>query len=206
MSPPLRPFRPPFASLLFAILALVLPFAGAPAQAQGQAGVRTHAAQRHEGHRQGRPPRSHRRAPGAVPGRLDRRGQWPHRRGACARTYDVQGYEEDRPGRVLAPRRRARRPRERVHVARLHRLLPADRRAALERDDAARGRPHGQSAPHRRRVRQGNPRRHGRAPLAHRGSRAIAGLRAVDGQRVRDFAVPHANRRLDERSRIDEGR
>lgn len=37
MSPPLRPFRPPFASLLFAILALVLPFAGAPAQAQGQA-------------------------------------------------------------------------------------------------------------------------------------------------------------------------
>ncbi len=46
------------------------------------------------------------------------------------RTSDVQGHREEPARAVLADRRHHRRPGERLHVERLHRLFPAHRRAS----------------------------------------------------------------------------
>ena len=98
----------------------------------------------------------------------------------------------------------ARRARERVHLARLHRLLPAAGQPRPGRGDGAGGRSHVEPGDRRRGVRQGDQGGDGRAATAHRGSRAIAGLRAVDGHGLDGVAVPRAGDRLDERPGVDD--
>ena len=77
------------------------------------------------------------------------RRQIRHR--ALPRAPDVQGHREESGRQVLADRRRDRRPGERVHLQRLHRLLPARRARTSREGDGVRGRPHDRPRAHRRR-------------------------------------------------------
>ncbi len=84
--------------------------------------------------------------------------------------------------------------------ARLHRLLPDAAQIATAACAQARSRSHGESRAVARRVREGDPRRHGRAPLAHRRSPALARLRAAHRGGTESASVSQSRRRLDERS------
>ncbi len=146
-----------------------------------------------------RSPRADRHPDDLVQGGLRRRaeGRVGHR--PLPRTPDVQGHEDPQTGRVLGRRRRDRRRGERLHLLRLHRLLPAGAGRVPEGDDGLRGRPDGEPRPHRRggaaRARR-DPRR---APHAHR---QRAGRPALGGRRrgaVPEPSLRHAGDRLAQR-------
>ena len=129
----------------------------------------------------------------------DPRGQVGHR--AFPRTSDVQGHQGPSAGRVLAAHRRDRRPGERLHQQRLHRLFPARRQGALERDDGIRGRPHDRPRAHRRDRRARARRGAGRAAHALRRRSERAAQRGGAGRAVHPSPLRHADHRLEPRDR-----
>ncbi len=119
---------------------------------------------------------------------------------ALSRAPDVQVHGQDPDGRVLQDRRQARRPGQRLHRPRRHRLLPAHRQGQAAHGDGDGGRPHGQSASHRKgsadRARC-HPRR---APLAHR-EQSVGHSRRADGRRALLLApLRHSDHRLGARN------
>ena len=85
-----------------------------------------------------------------VPQRLGGRSARPVRHRAFPRAPDVQGHGEASGRRVLEGRLRPRRPGERLHLLRLHGLLPARRPRAPQDHDGLRGRPHDRPRARRR--------------------------------------------------------
>ena len=98
-----------------------------------------------------------------------------------------KGTAKNPTGTFLASRRRHRRPGKRLHLQRLHRLLPARAERAAQVDDGIRGRPHDRPAAHRQGGAAGARRHPGGAEPAHRQQSARA-LRRADRRR----AVPQS--------------
>ena len=115
-----------------------------------------------------------------------------------------KGTRDAQARRVLAPRRRAGRARERLHHARLHRLLPADPGRQAGRGDEAGGRPLRQQPVARRGVQARTRGGQGRAAPAHRGLAARAAVGSAERHRLPGLALPPPRRRLDERPGRDD--
>ena len=114
-------------------------------------GHELHAGERPAGRGDRGPPRAGRHPDGLVQGRLRRRAARPVGHRAFPRAPDVQGHRRARRRRVQPHRRRERRRRQRLHLDRLHRLLPAHRRRPARPGHGHGGRPHGRPRPDARR-------------------------------------------------------
>ncbi len=131
-----------------------------------------------------------------VPRRRGRRAARQVRDRAFPRAPDVQGHGEESGGPVLAASCGDRRPGERVHVERLHRLLPARRARAPRRADGIRGRPHDRPGADRRRHRGRAQRDPGGAQSARRERAVGASFRAGHGGAVSESSLSQADHRL----------
>ena len=100
---------------------------GAPRPDHGhvRAARQLHPRQRPAGRGDPRSPHAGRHADDLVQGRLRRRDARQIRPRAFPRASDVQGHGEASGRRILPDRAAGRRQRERLHLRRLHRLLPA---------------------------------------------------------------------------------
>ena len=115
-----------------------------------------------------------------------------------------KGTRDAQARRVLAPRRRARRARERLHHARQHRLFPADPGRQAGGGDEAEVRPLRQQPVARRRIQARDRGGQGGAAHAHRGPAARPAVGSAERGGVRGLALPPPGRRLDERPRGDD--
>ena len=156
----------------------------------------------------GGPPEPGGQLPDLVPGGLARRAGRADRAVALPRAHDVQGHADLRAAGLLEADRDRRRPGQRLHEPRCHRVSRDRRRRAARPRAGARGRPDAPSAPRSprgRRRAQGGARgaadahggRSGRGPgraLQHHRVRgppvSLADDRARPGRRAADRAGP----------------
>ena len=127
-----------------------------------------HAVQRSRGRGHSRSSRAGRDPYALVQGRLRRRDPGQIRARPFPRASDVQGHRQEPVRALLAGRCHHRRPGERVHLGRLHRLFPARAARQAQADDGVRGRPDDRPGAHRRRGAARAQRRAGRAEHAGR--------------------------------------
>ena len=134
-----------------------------PGSARGREHLPFHPRQRARGRGHPRPPHAGRDPHDLVQGRVGGRGGRQDRARPFPRAPDVQGHREEPAGALLADSRDRRRPGERLHHRRLHRIFPAHRPRISADGDGIRSRPHDRPRADRR---QG-------AARARRGARRV---------------------------------
>ncbi len=133
------------------------------------------------------------------PRRRRRRAAWRIGHRPFPRALDVQVDGEARHRRVLRHRLAPRRPAQRLHQLRLHRLLPARLQGPSEDDHGDGSRPDGEPAAEREGGRDRAPGHHRGAPRAHRERALEHPGRADVGGAVPEPSLPHPHHRLDAR-------
>ena len=143
----------------------------------------------------GGPPEPGGQLPDLVPGRLARRAGRADRAVPLSRAHDVQGDAELRAAGLLEADRGRRRPGQRLHEPRRHRLSRDRRRRAARPRAGARSRPDAAPAPGSPGDRRGAEGGAGRAADAHGGRSGRSPDRAVQHCRVRRPPVSPADDR-----------